>query len=180
MNPKEFLLRMVKSSIYFRRKRFIYMRWYNKIERINPELKVFSLFEAEKKWVAKWKKYDKRLSTKSFRIFSHFIGPDLNIIPLEVCAYVVEPILMPYQFREYYNDKNMLPNFVPSNLLPKAILRNINGLFYSNDLNPIDANEASSHLQQMLSKCEEVIVKGTLTMGGVGVQIFRKTGGGIL
>lgn len=155
------------------------MRWYNEIEHRSPSLKAFSFFEAEKEWVEKWKKFDKRLSTKSFRIFSHFIGPDLNIIPLEVCASVVEPILMPYQFREYYNDKNMLPTFVPSNLFPKAILRNINGLFYSNNLNPIEANEASSHLQQMLLECEEVVTKGTLTMGGVGVQIFRKSGGGV-
>lgn len=178
MNLKEFLLKVAKSSINFRRKRTVYMRWYQEIEKQHPSLRLFSFIDAEKDWIKKWKKYDKRLSTKSFRIFSHFIGPDLNIIPLEVCASVVEPILMPYQFREYYNDKNMLPNFLPSNILPQAILRNINGFFYSKDLNPIDANEARNCLLQMSSTCTEVVAKGTLTMGGVGVQIFRKTGGG--
>ena len=54
-------------------------------------------------------------------------------MPLEYCATVIEPFLNPKQFWAYYNDKNMFDKIFGTDILPKTIIRNIDGSYYTAD-----------------------------------------------
>lgn len=145
------------------------MLLYKKIISVNEFLGKEA--DGEKEWLDKWKNYDKNISPLSFRIFSRFIGPDINILPLELCAGLIEPILTPRSFRDVYSDKNEFDLIIPD-VLPTTFLRNISGRFYSRDYNII--LDVDKFLQDI--NCEKIILKPTRTSSGIGVVIFYKLG----
>lgn len=108
-----------------------YYKLYKTIYQNNPLLRKKAI--SEDKWLQKWKSLDSHIKIDSYRIFSHYIGTDLNILPLEYCATVIEPLLNPKQFWPYYNDKNMFDKIFGLDVLPKTIIRNIDGVYYTDD-----------------------------------------------
>ena len=82
----------------------IYHDLYHTMVSKSPELG--NKAEGEEAWLDKWQRYDRNLSPLAYRIFSRFIGKDLNIMPMELCMCLVEPILNPAEFLHYYSDKN--------------------------------------------------------------------------
>ena len=104
--------------------------WYDFVIKCNPELNDFSDFEGERKWLEKWNKWVPGISSKAYRVFSQYIGGDINIVPYEVTDAIVEPILTPFEYREVYNDKNSLGILFPLSWRPKNYLRRINGCYY--------------------------------------------------
>ena len=99
----EFVKRIIVQVLSYRR-RVSYIRDYKECIAINPELGKPA--EGENEWIEKWRKYDKRVSPLSYRIFSRYIGSDINILPMEVCANIIEPVLTPGHLAAFYNDKN--------------------------------------------------------------------------
>lgn len=106
------------------------MGWYKVVMNNNPELKNFSDTEGERRWLEKWRKWDPNVSPMAYRVFSHYLGSDMNIVPYEVTDAIVEPILTPFEFREVYNDKNSLGMLFPYEMFVKAYIRRINGCYY--------------------------------------------------
>ena len=146
-----------------------YEKLYKKIGNRNPEL--LKKASGEDLWMHKWGKVNKHVSPCSYRIFSRFIGNNQNIVPLEVFADVIEPILCPPNQYAYYNDKNVFDKLFPAGVLPKTLLRNIRGNFYDINYQLVD----NPILGDFLS--EKIILKPAVGgESGRGVQIFTKSG----
>ena len=108
-----------------------------------------------------------------FRYFSSFIGNDPNIVPVDLSANVIEPILNPVQYRPYYADKNMFDKIAP-NVSAKTLLRKSDGMYLTHDYLWIQ-NLSDSYLQELCSNCNRIVVKPAKeTSGGKGIVIFER------
>ena len=54
---------------------------------------------------SKWKRISKYVSPIDYRLFSHFIGENPNIVPEYVLHNIIEPIFLPREYQQFYNDK---------------------------------------------------------------------------
>ena len=169
---RQLIKRVIKNYVYCCRGRS-YHRLYKKMITTNPELGEPA--EGEKEWLTKWRKYDPRLSPLSYRIFSRYIGNDMNILPLDLCASVIEPVLTPSNFMGFYEDKNAFDKYIPREYFPEVILRNIRGVFYDGDYNLIKKEEVDKYLSNI--KLDKLVIKPSLKCSGVGIQILSKEGG---
>ena len=169
---------LVKDNVlkhYYKEATRGYLNYYKKVIAYNPEiLKVRR--ERERVWLQKWRKYDRHLSPLAYRVFSYYIGEDLNIMPMELCVNVVERVLTPSSFSDYYSDKNSLGKIVPKEYFPLVFLRNIRGVFYDGDysvLHSIDVDEWIDGIP-----LEKIILKPTRLDSGRGIDVFCKSSGG--
>lgn len=152
-----------------------YLDYYKKVIACNPEiLKVRR--EREGEWLQKWRKYDKHLSPLAYRVFSYYIGEDLNIMPMELCVNVVERVLTPSSFSDYYSDKNSLGKIVPKEYFPSVFLRNVRGAFYDGDYFVLDPVSVDKWIDSI--PLEKVILKPARLDSGRGIDVFCKTSGG--
>ena len=94
--------------------------------------------EGETLWKKKWSVLDSNISPLSYRIFSEYIGEDINILPCEVCATYIEPILNPIEYRAIYSDKNAFDQLFGIENTCGTILRRINGKYYDSNYNIIE------------------------------------------
>lgn len=156
-----------------------YLRWYRirkgyqKLYRLvgkkNPTLLL--PIKGEKEWLDKWRVIDRNTLVYSYRIFSRYVGNDLNIVPLEICAKKIEPVLNPFKFYAFYEDKNTFDKLFPKGFLPQTLLRNINGLFYDANYHFVDG--------KILDRIpyQKIIVKPTVGgESGKNVQVFNREG----
>lgn len=148
--------------------------FYKKAIKKNKELD--SPADGEKKWLERWRKYDEKLSPLAYRVFSRYIGPNIDILPIELCVNYIEPILTPPSYAAYYSDKNMLDKIIGNNptvhLTPTTYIRNVNGFWYDTMyqiMNPYEIECLISGLSD-----EKVIVKPSLDNSGHGVRLFIK------
>lgn len=149
--------------------------WYQLVLKSNPCLKDFCDFEGEKKWLEKWRRWVPDVSPMAYRVFSQYIGGDINIIPYEVTDAIVEPILTPIEYREVYNDKNSLGLFFPQSWFQKTYLRRVNGCYYGGGYNSISRDEAEAVVEKLFELERNVVTKGSRTGGGEGVTMFHVT-----
>lgn len=131
--------------------------------------------EGEDLWLNRWRKYYHALSLISYRIFSRYIGPDINIVPNEILETIIEPVLTPAENLSYYSDKNSLDKILPLPHSPKVLIRNINGVFY--DENYCHLTDDIDLYILSINK-PQIILKPTLECSGKGVRIFTKLPGG--
>lgn len=152
-----------------------YHRFYKQIITHNPGVDQSN--EGESEWLQRWRKYDKKISPLSYRIFSHYIGPNIDILPMEICVNDIEPILTPIEFWEYYSDKCMLDKIIGSTadnqLTPITYLRNIRGKYY------VEYCPLASTVESVIESIptNKVIVKPSLDNSGHGVQLFSREDG---
>lgn len=150
----------------------IYHDLYRTMVSKSPELGEKA--EGEEAWLDKWKRYDRNLSPLAYRIFSRFIGKDLNIMPMELCMCLVEPILNPAEYLHYYSDKNSFGKIFQGIKMPYVYARNIRGFFFDNDYNHLEKDPLSELLQR---KVEGFVLKPSLEESGRGVKLFRYDNG---
>lgn len=152
-----------------------YLSLYKKYIACNPELGCYA--DGEEEWLSRWGKYLRKLSPLSYRIFSRYIGPDMDIVPLEVCVNVVEPVLTPAWFSSFYNDKNSLDCLFPESYTPKVYIRNINGIFYDGEYHTIHS-QIEDKIEELISSTiiDSVVLKPTLKSSGRGVKVFKRQG----
>ena len=146
---------------------------YRKILSINhiPNEEV----EGEKLWIKKWSQLGLKVSPVQYRVFSHYIGPNLNIVPEEVSHYCIEPILNDRVTSAYYRDKNCFDKILPSTFLPKTILRRIRGFYYDSAYNNIVINDMLLEELLMSSSNQRVIIKPCIdSSSGNGVKMFHQ------
>lgn len=167
------LIYQIQQSVRNYLLRKSYYKLYKVIYHNNPLLKKKAVFE--EKWLQKWKSLDSHIKIDSYRIFSRYVGEDINILPLEYCATVIEPFLNPKQFWAYYNDKNMFDKIFGTDILPKTIIRNIDGSYYTADYKIYKEKILSLSIA---SKC--IIVKPSIDgESGRGVVKLQKGNGNI-
>lgn len=163
------LVKKIIGAKLYSMKKSSYLDLYKRILDCNPALGAKSVREDE--WLDKWRKYDTSLSPLSYRIFSRYIGEDMNIAPPELVYTIVEPVLTPLSYLDYYSDKNSLDKILPSSYTPEVYVRNINGFFYDGSYDRID--DINDNFINTI-KADKVIVKPTLSSGGKGVKIYRR------
>lgn len=128
--------------------------------------------EGEKEWINKWKVFNKKVSPLAYRIYTNFIGRDINILPCDVSRIYIEPILNPEGTRCFYSDKNSLGILLDENDMPKTLFRSMSYTYYDNDYEPV--------LKSDFFKCfdgyDKLIVKSATGLGGYSVKLFKRTG----
>ena len=99
----------------------IYLRQYWRQLKINKIRNVPA--PNEKEWKKKWSVLG-NANPIYYRLFSHYIGNDINIIPEDICRNIVEPILDPLRYVSYYADKNIFDKLYGKKIvLNKSLLK---------------------------------------------------------
>lgn len=152
-----------------------YIKWLK--ERKLPDKPV----PGEREWREKWGQLGYKPHPVYFRLFSHYIGNDVNIVPKDLCQNIIELTLNPFRYHGYYGDKNMFDKVMPEGVFPPTVLRRMYGCYYDADYKRIalDDNSLAELLKNAMGGVKKrIIVKPTLvTMGGVGVTLYENNGG---
>lgn len=165
---------MVLSSCRFLRMKQIRWKYHRLYCSMNKRKAVSK--QAERAWKQKWAALDKDVSIECFRIFSPYIGTDLNIVPMESAAIYIEPCLNDVLHETFLEDKNLYDTILGAENLPKTILKNMNGFFYDGGHSFRGQNIAESELSQLLAEYDSVVIKPTMATGsGRGVRVFYRT-----
>lgn len=133
--------------------------------------------EGEEEWYKKWNVLGIQPNKLYYRLYSHYIGPNINIVPKNVCHNIIELILNPFRYVGHYGDKNLFDCVMPHGIYPITLLRRMQGFYYDQNYHRIQMND--NVLEHMLSitNVERIVLKPTVvTMGGVGVRIFHLRG----
>ena len=153
----------------------IYNRQYKKIYQ-KEVLSRKNQIKLSKKDIEEYKKRWEKISTCVnpiyFKLFSNYIGKDLDIVPEDICHRVVETILDPPIYRAYYADKNMFDKILPLHYMAKTYLRKIQGAWYNADYDIILNN-----IDEIISTIDDtkIVVKPTVGgMSGKGVKLFMR------
>lgn len=168
--------KFINKCRYWRAK-YVFKKRYRNICHINNISNINE--EGEDEWLKKWRKLDPHISSLQYRVFSKYIGANQNIVPEETSHFFVEPILNSKEMAAYYSDKNMFDKILPHDVLPKTILRRINGFFYDASYRFISLSDAVLKELLISSNCSKIIIKPTVGgESGKGVQLFCLDGMG--
>lgn len=150
-----------------------YLNYYKRIIKRHPEMATRA--EGEKEWLAYWRQFDPQLTPLAYRIFSRYIGPDIHIMPMELCINIVEPVLTPYNYRGFYRNKNSLNLLMPERTTVKTPIRKLSGFYYDHDYYPLVIGDTL--VQELLAPYNKVLYKPALEDSGRGIQLFVRDGG---
>lgn len=151
-------------------------RYYKRLLRINNFSNIY--VEGEEDWVKKWSVFGIKANPIYYRLFSHYIGNNINIVPENICHDVIEPILNPFKYAKFYADKNMFDRLMPKEYFAKTLLRKMNGFYYTKDYERISIDENS--LIEILDNAyiSKFIIKPSVEgSSGAGVRCFEKRKG---
>ena len=129
--------------------------------------------EGEEAYLQKWKKLCSRVEPYSYRFFSHYLGHTPNIVPEDIGHSIIEEILNPMAFRHVYLDKNLIPEIVGKDCVPRTIVCRING----SQLLDAEYRKADKELFEYIGETEVLILKPTVySSSGQGIVKFVKKG----
>lgn len=131
----------------------------------------------EKEWIEKWSQFGLKAKPTQYRVFSHYIGNEINIVPEDICHNFIETILNPPRFRGYYADKNVFDELFPAGYLPRTLLRKINGSYYDKEYHPLQMTDQK--LFQILNESgiDKIVIKPSVEgMSGRNIHIFSRIG----
>ena len=136
--------------------------------------------EGEDAYIQKWKPFGRKPHLAAYRLFSQYIGPVAEIVPEDISASIIQPLLNPVKYRPFYQDKNSFEKILPASYLPKAIFRMICGAYLTCDYKPID--KLSDDLIDELTKgTDNLFIKPSRdSSSGHGVLKFSRNKNGIL
>ena len=162
---KRMFLKMLFILHHYKHERF-----YEHVMKVNGIKNCSTL--GERKWHEKWR-LGGAISVTQYRVFFHYIGPNVNIVPEEICHDIIEPLLNPHRFVGYYADKNVFDKLFPEGYMPKTLFRRMNGIYYDADYKRIIKPE--EEIGQLLSRSAtgRAIIKPSIDgMSGRGVQMI--------
>lgn len=127
--------------------------------------------DGERQWLERWSVFGVGIETTQYRLFHHYIGSNMDIVPEEISNCFIEPVLNPEELRGAYLDKNFFNKLLPENWLPTTYLRKMNGHYYDRYYNAITLDD--NVLQNLLADADEIIVKPALDSSwGIEVRAF--------
>lgn len=128
----------------------------------------------EAEWINKWSVLSKP-NPLYYRLFSHYIGNDVNIISEDICRNIVEPILDPLRYVSYYADKNVFDQLFTFGTMPKTILRKMNGFYYDSGYKHISLSSEEQFQAILKDYClGKIVIKPTVdSCSGNGVKLFQ-------
>ena len=166
-------IKQIGKSLLMKLHSYKQLKFYKKLCKMNaiPNRKV----KGESEWIKKWNGLGIKPNPIYYRLFSKYIGNDVNIVPEDICHDVIENILNPMRYAKYYADKNMFDKLLPENSLPKTILRKMNGFYYSDKYELLDLNESKFSALLDGSGLYRIIIKPSVGgSSGVGVKLFKR------
>lgn len=147
--------------------------FYKKLLRLNhfPNRRLPS----EDAWLKKWSGLGMKVNPVYYRLFYHYVGEDMNIMPEDISHDVIEPLLNPLRFTKYYADKNIFDRLFPYEYLPRTILRRMNGFWYDAQYNRLQLDNIQLMLILNEANADKLIVKPTIEgMSGRGIMMLYK------
>lgn len=93
--------------------------------KIDPSLNTPT--EGEEEWLKFWSRFGKKPSVLFYRVYSKYIGNNINIVPMDISRNFIEPVLNPGYTESFYNDKNVFNLLIEDKYLPITYLRSIGG-----------------------------------------------------
>lgn len=129
-----------------------------------------------KPWCHKWSKLG-YVNKDFYRVFSQYIGEDINIVPDDICHNVIEPILNPKRYISAYEDKclfdKMLWSSFHKNITPYTIIRNIGGAQY--DINYAPIKSIDEIINGIPLEINRLIIKKSIdSSSGRGVAFVKR------
>lgn len=129
--------------------------------------------EGEDAYLQKWKVLSSRVEPYSYRFFSHYLGHTPNIVPEHIGHFYIEDILNPRAFRPFYYDKNLFPEIIGKENVPRTVVCRIDG----SRLLDADYRLAEKELSEYIGETENLILKPSGDpRSGRGVIKFIKQG----
>ncbi len=154
---------------------FYYKKNYGKVMSLNsiPDRKV----EGEDEWIGKWSVLGKT-TPMFYRCFSHYIGPDMTIVPEDLCQSLIERCLNPSRYVPYYSDKNIFDKLFPEGTCPRTVLRKMGGFYYNREYAFMKISSDLELEEALLgSRTDQICVKPSVDTGsGVGVAFYARHG----
>lgn len=167
------LIQKITRSALFTAHYHMYEKRYRRVMKINGIAD--KAVDGEDEWQDKWSLFGQAPCTSQYRVFSHYIGSCINIVPENICHDYIETVLNPMRFAGFYSDKNIFDKLFPAGYFPKTLLRNIGGMYYTHDYKPI-VTLTDDCLNNLLCKSEnnKIIIKPSVDgISGRGVQKFN-------
>jgi len=124
-----------------------------------------------------WRQHTYFNKSRWYKVYSSISGKnDKHFIPESIYFTDIEPRLNDFMFVTPYADKNMYHKLYPSELIPRAIFRNIEGVFYGHNYENIRL--AADAFSERVNPHSKLVVKKTIKSGGgQDVNVFEKRGG---
>ena len=133
--------------------------------------------EGEDAYLQKWGVLSSRVEPYSYRFFSHYCGPTPNIVPEDIGHTCIEDVLNPLALRRVYCDKNLFPEIVGKENVPRTIVCRING----SQLLDSEYKLAEKELSEYIGDTENLILKPTIdSSSGRGIIKFIKKDGAFI
>lgn len=135
--------------------------------------------EGEEEWKKKWKVLSSRVNVGYYRVFSHYIGKDMNIMPDDICRNVVEELMNPQAYKGCLDDKNLFDLFLAARfkhpVTPATVIRCIDNMWVDGQYQDIDDIEAYC----LSIPYDRLIAKPTIdSNSGKGICLFSKNENG--
>lgn len=138
--------------------------------------------QGEDEYLNFWKQFSSKVEPYSYRFFSKYMGYTPKIVPEDIGRCYLEYYLNPIRYRDYYLDKNLYMQYIPTKCLPKTVLCRINGgrildssykPIFDNDNQYIDENTTEYKLAEMIGGADKLVIKPSIdTCGGIGIKFF--------
>lgn len=164
-------------------KRLIYLKqgwsWCNKVFKIRGYKATFKkeLCENYKKL---WSPLSRIVLSKYLKVFA---TKDLKeefipyIAPEDLVHHYIEPVLNPYPYRGFMEDKNNFGRLIPSEFLPKEHLHWIQGIPYDEKYERISEEALRKKIQEIAETTQHIIVKPTInSCSGNGIKFYNWNG----
>ena len=129
--------------------------------------------EGEDAYLQKWKVISSRVDPYSYRFLSNYLGHTPNIVPEDIGHFYIEDILNPRAFRPFYYDKNLFPEIIGKEYVPRTVVCRING----SRLLDAEYRLAEKELSEYIGETDNLILKPSGdSRSGRGVIKFIKKG----
>jgi len=124
-----------------------------------------------------WTQHTYFSKSRWYKVYASITGINSkHFIPENIYFTDIEPRLNNFVFVTSYADKNMYNKLYPPELIPRAIFRNIEGVFYDHDYK--DVHFESDGVLKRVNPYEKLVVKKTVKSGGgQDVNVFEKKEG---
>lgn len=114
------------------------------------------------------KKYNAKPDPSLHMAFMNLTGKkDVRLIPERIMRREIMPVFNDYNMSTFYGDKNLYDTVIAPSRSVETVLRNINGAYFDNDHNSIDAKDAETIL---LNSETALIIKPSKTNNGTGIK----------
>lgn len=129
-------------------------------------------------WSHKWRVLGK-FNKDYYRVYSHCIGEDVNIVPDDICHNIIEPILNPKRFISAYEDKCLFDKILKPAfgriVTPTTFLRNMGGTYYDIDYNIVDKSDVDKIIANIEGDVQKILVKVSLdSSSGKNISFFQR------